>query len=209
LKKTILLLTALLILGILSASVQANTTYIYEPIPKDMHDLEHSRYYEWGIDLTSQGYTPGESITEATLTFHDIRNWRVEENHLYIHLLDNIAELDSLAVGYDQHWWEPQFDDEFDGQGVLIDDKSLGTTPITLVYNFGTYTPPGGEDLLAVLNSYAADGFISFGIDPDCHYYNCGVDFKITTSVIPAPGAVLLGGIGVCLVGWLRRQKMI
>jgi hypothetical protein len=49
-------------------------------------------------------------------------------------------------------------------------------------------------------------GYMVYGSDRD--FNDMVVEIK-AAPIIPSPGAILLGGIGVCLVGWMRRRKTV
>lgn len=193
-KRLATITTAVLILTVIGS---AQAGIVFQPTPANLNGLEHGKYYTWGIAFD---IPDGEMIDSAVLTYKNIYNWQDEpSNHLYTHLLDNpllgTVEYNDITNG-----------DQFAGQGVLIGDwtdPGNGTpSGFDLVYVFDSAQ-------LTALNAYAADGTFGFGIDPDCQYYNDGVEFEITTARIPAPGALLLGSLGTMLVGYLRRKRMV
>ncbi len=60
--------------------------------------------------------------------------------------------------------------------------------------------------------SYQDNGFLSvtgFFSEGDTGYVSFHVYSGSEAYTIPAPGAILLGSIGVCLVGWLRRRRIM
>jgi hypothetical protein len=216
-KRVVLLFMAVLLVitgsSLANVATWSGNTVTIRPNDADLADLPHDQYFTWGIDVSS---LQGKTITGAVLTYTNIYDWTVEQDHLYTHLLDN-ASLEVRSFTDNQGGG-----DNFSNQGILLenglpDGDSVLNTPgwndpaggsarnFNLVYDFGAL------GLLSQLNAWAADGRIGFGIDPDCHYFNDGVKFVITTSsaVVPAPGAVLLGGIGISIVGWLRRRRTL
>lgn len=196
-------LLSLVCMGMMSCL--SGAAIIYQPDdgagnPADLDDLDHYYYYTWGINL---GFNSLDNeIDSAVLKINNINNWKDEENVLYIHLLDGTTpDIPAGFTAYEDNF--EGFENAFDGQGIQIDawvDADAQTNDC-LVYILN-------PNQLEILNAYAQDGYIVFGFDPDCHYYNQGASFTLTT-VVPAPGAVALSGLGVLVVGYLRRRKQI
>ncbi|MFH1747017.1 MAG: PEP-CTERM sorting domain-containing protein [Planctomycetota bacterium] len=181
------------IMVVLSATcvAGADTTMVYTPDPADLWELDHHSVYTWGIDVP---LAPGESIISAELSFSNIRNWDDNDNVLYIHQLD-WAELGAVDIHDDNQYGGDYFENVYaDEHTHLVTYENLPSTPQDLTYTFTA-------DDLTVLNSYLADGRTALGLDPDCHYYNCGVQLTLQT---PEPASLTLLGVGALL--WLRRR---
>ena len=178
-------------LGSIPAGVHATSTfYPFQPSPKDLWDLDHYKYYTWGI---SWSVPAGQTIVGASLFIDNINNWRVEPNILYVNLLDNPPV--GVTVGTDNQGGG----NAFSGQGI----------PLTTYTDYNSY-PGSAEDWIytfttaqvETLKSYVTNGVFGLGIDPDCHYYNDGITLTIET--VPEPVTALLALPALGLLG--RRR---
>jgi len=79
--------------------------------------------------------------------------------------------------------------------------KNLPPYSQNLTYTFD-------ESEMGTLGDYINnDGNFGIGADPDCHFYNCGVELQLCYEVVPEPGTLALLGMGVIpAVMKLRRR---
>jgi hypothetical protein len=113
------------------------------------------------------------------------------------------ASLTNFAI--DVAGWADADLEVFDISHVAILD-----VPITLTY--GAWTDPGVYAHYSVASSNGISGFSFLPTSPTQIEGNTGIDNVVVVSgysVIPAPGALLLGSIGTGLFGWLRRRRML
>lgn len=182
-------------LGLVSSGYAGES--FFQSNPANLGDLDHYKAYTWGVDL---GFSTAEKpITEFSVTFEGIYNYNTAPKVLYIHLLES-----SEAAGLNVYRDLAAKGDYFDGQGVLIAVWSDSiAVPQTVSFTFD-------QNLLDILNTYAADGRFAFGFDPDCYYRNDGFTFAASFApIVPAPAAIVLAGMGTALIGWLRRRTSI
>lgn len=175
-------------------------------------DLDHHKAYTWRIDNVD---LKGKRITGAELTFTNISNWDRNPNMLFIHLLDTANR--SGIRAFEDATGSPvplnQIVDNFDGSlfnsnplvtpgigNTFLTSRSFTTVPSTFVYNFTA-------DQLRVLSTYFQNGNnIAFGFDPDCHFWNNGIRFELTTAETPEPTTMVLLGSGIAGM-YLRRRR--
>lgn len=194
-KKIVLLA---IVLMITMGAVANAAIYTFTPVPKDLGDLDHTKYFTWGINWTHTS----ETIIGATLKIFNIYDWQHEVDSLYIHLLDNPA-LGTTTFTDNQGGFN-----NFSGQGKWVstwsDPYGDPSHKANLTYDLGAL------GLIPDLRTYAADGRAGFGFDPDCHYSNDSIQVCITTETptIPEPGMLSMLGLGLSGIAlYLRRKK--
>ncbi|HUS46543.1 MAG TPA: PEP-CTERM sorting domain-containing protein [Phycisphaerae bacterium] len=176
-------------LGLSAAS--ADTIHTFSPSPRDLYDLDHSRYYTWGIDRT---WEANDVVVGATLTFYNIRNWDDNPNVLYVNLLDY------APLGVRSYWDGEDPNNAFEGQGAeLVTYVDLPSTSQTLTHQF---TPAQ----LVAMNEYDDGGRFALAFDPDCHFYNCGVSLEVITASTPVPEPSSLALIAIGAGGLILRR---
>ncbi|MHC4443118.1 MAG: hypothetical protein ACYTF1_00710 [Planctomycetota bacterium] len=192
----ITLMTIICLWGLITPAVAQTGIYTFQPTPVDLYDLDHWKYYTWGIDWT---IPPGEFIQTASLFIDNINDWKVETGDImYIHLLDN------PALGVTEFTDNQGGGNNFAGQGIPLttytDDDGEPNPPEDWTYNLNA------SQINTLTNYINNDGRFGLGMDPDCHYFNDGITLTIST-YIPEPSTALFGLMTPMLFLLRKRRK--
>jgi hypothetical protein len=180
----------------------------------DLYDLDHYRNLEWQINVL---LPENEDIVGVEVLFDNIYDngicyWPYDaiyyHNDLYVGMMDrndyNQGQDDLIIHSVDHQ----DGTDEFAGIASYVNlehyhDIVMGPANVADV----RYVFDASE--VQILKSYLADGAFSLTFDPDCHFTNDGVFFRIETQAqdIPEPSVVLMLGAGLLVLAFHVRKK--
>jgi hypothetical protein len=169
-------------------SSNGSTWFYYYNDGSPLHAYEMPGY---GIQDPSGMYGIGEYVTYAGYSY----------NTLYNQYIDTLG----LTYGFTYAQYCAEIDA---GRPVLIHIENHtmfgygynNTGMLPMVHVYDTWSPDGMQPGVLVWGgTYGSTGWAHMGVTV----------MEITGGIIPAPGAILLGSIGIGLVGWLRRRRLL
>ena len=155
-------------------------------------DIGGTDYRTFFLDFNQQGNLGG-----TTLSLDQLKIYVGDSDTLVIDDPDNLPIGATLIYDLDE------YEDNWVAMDGSINHPGSGSGDIFVDISSLLFDVPD-NDYVFLYCQFGGEGGIWSSNDGFEEWY-----YISETRIIPAPGAILLGGIGVCLVGWLKRRKTL